>query len=98
MSKFGELVTSDIPVLVHFFAQWNEACAEMNPILHDVAASLGDKLRIVKIDVDKNKELIEALRIKQVPTMLLYKDNTMIWRQSKVMDANSLINVVQTLL
>ncbi|MCC9042491.1 thioredoxin family protein [Myroides sp. M-43] len=97
MSKFGDLVTADIPVLVHFYAQWNEACATMTPVLIDVAAAMGDKLCIVKIDVEKNSELVEALRIKQVPTMMLYKKGSMIWRQSGVMDANSLINVANTL-
>ncbi|AJA68015.1 thioredoxin family protein [Myroides odoratimimus] len=97
MSKFGELVTADVPVLIHFYAQWNEACTTMNPVLIDVAAAMGDRLRIVKIDVEKNGELVEALRIKQVPTMMLYKRGSMIWRQSGVMDANSLINVTKTL-
>lgn len=97
MSKFGDLVTAEVPVLIHFFAKWNEACTTMNPILRDVAVIMGDKLKIVKIDVEKNNELVEALRIKQVPTMMLYKRGTMIWRQSGVMDVNSLISVTKTL-
>ncbi|TDS55902.1 thioredoxin family protein [Myroides indicus] len=97
MLKFGELVTSDVPVLIHFFAQWNEGCAAMNPVLQSVAGTVGEQLRIVKIDVEKNGELAEALRIKQVPTMLLYKGGAMIWRQSGFMNAEALINVVTTL-
>ncbi|MTG98484.1 MULTISPECIES: thioredoxin family protein [Myroides] len=98
MSKFGDLVERDVPVLIQFFAKWNDGCTKMNPVLHDVAAAMGDRILIVKIDVEKNSELVEALRIKQVPTMLLYKNHTMIWRQTEVMDANSLINVMTSLL
>lgn len=97
MLKFGELVTSDVPVLIHFFAQWNEGCAAMNPVLQNLAETMGEQLRIVKIDVEKNSDLVEALRIKQVPTLMLYKGETMIWRQTGFMDMNALVNVVKTL-
>lgn len=97
MLKFGELVTDEVPVFIHFYAQWNDNSTAMEPVIYDVAAALGDQLRIVKIDVEKNPELVEALRIKIVPTMMLYKNGSMIWRQSGVMDANSLISVTKTL-
>ncbi|MDR2222206.1 MAG: thioredoxin family protein [Flavobacteriaceae bacterium] len=97
MLKFGELVTAEVPVFIHFYAQWNDNSTTMEPVIHDVAAALGDQLRIVKIDVEKNPELVDALRIKIVPTMMLYRNGAMIWRQSGVMDANSLINVTKTL-
>ncbi|MEC4112593.1 thioredoxin family protein [Myroides pelagicus] len=98
MSKFGDLVEKEVPVLIYFHAKWNEGCDKMEPVLYDVAAAMGDRIQIVKIAVEKNVELVEALRIKQVPTMLLYKNSTMIWRQADVMDANSLINVMHSLL
>lgn len=97
MSKFGDLVTADVPVLVFFYAQWNDACTAMDAVIYEVAATMGDKLRIVKIDVAKNSELIEALRIKKVPTMLLYKKGAMIWRQSGLMEAEALLSVTTTL-
>ncbi|EHQ42232.1 MULTISPECIES: thioredoxin family protein [Myroides] len=97
MSKFGDLVTAEVPVLVYFYAQWNEACTAMDTVIYEVAAAMGDQLRIVKIDVAKNNELIEALRIKKVPTMLLYKKGAMIWRQSGVMETEALLSVTQTL-
>ncbi|MGG5577483.1 thioredoxin family protein [Myroides sp. C15-4] len=97
MSKFGDLVTADVPVLVFFYAQWNDACTTMDAVIYEVAATMGDKLRIVKIDVAKNSELIEALRIKKVPTMLLYKKGAMIWRQSGLMEAEALLSVTTTL-
>ncbi len=97
MSRFGELIKAEVPVLIHFFTQWNEGSKAMHPVVYDVAAALGDQVRVVKIDVEKNPELIEALRIKQVPTLMLYKKGAMIWRQTGTMDANALINVVRTL-
>jgi thioredoxin 1 len=66
----------------------------MHPVIRDVAAALGDKAKIIKIDVDKNQELADALRIKGLPTMI-YKGGQMIWRQSGELDANTLIGKVQ---
>ena len=61
MSKFGEIIDVEIPVLLEFFTEWNEESKNMQVTLHDVAASLGDKVKVVKIDVEKNKELAERL-------------------------------------
>lgn len=97
MSKFGDLVAADVPVLIFFYAQWNDACTAMDAVIYNVAVAMGDKLRIVKIDVAKNSELIEALRIKKVPTMLLYKKGAMIWRQSGLMETEALLSVANTL-
>ncbi len=94
MSKFGELIETRIPVLLDFYAEWDDACKEMHPVLRDVAAALGDKARVIKIDVDKNKELAEALRVKGLPTLMIYKSGEMKWRQSGEQDANTLIGLV----
>jgi thioredoxin 1 len=94
MSKFGELIETRIPVLLDFYAEWDEACKEMHPVLRDVAAALGDKARVIKIDVDKNKELAEALRVKGLPTLMIYKNGEMKWRQSGEQDADTLIGLV----
>ena len=67
----------------------------MHPVIRDVAAALGDKAKVIKIDVDKNQELAEALRIKGLPTLMIYKEGQMIWRQSGELDANAIINLVQ---
>ena len=95
MSKFGELIETKMPVLLDFYAEWDEASKEMHPILRDVAAALGDKARVIKIDVDKNQELAEALRIKGLPTFMIYKNGEMKWRQSGEQDANTLIGLVK---
>ncbi len=94
MSKFGELINAQVPVLIDFYTEWNESSIAMHPVIRDVAAALGDKAKVIKIDVDKNQELAEALRIKGLPTLMIYKNGQMIWRQSGELDANSLINIV----
>ena len=95
MSKFGELIDVEIPVLLDFYTEWNEESKAMHPILRDVAAALGDKAKVIKIDVDKNKELAEALRVKGLPTLIIYKNGEMKWRHSGEQDANSLIEIIQ---
>ena len=92
---FNELIQSDKPVLVDFFAEWCGPCKMMGPILQEVKSSLGDTVSIVKIDVDKNQELADALRIKGLPTLMIYKEGQMIWRQSGELDANTIIGLVQ---
>ena len=69
MSKFGELIETKVPVLLDFYADWDETCKEMHSVLRDVAATLGDKARVIKIDVEKNEELSKALRVKGLPTL-----------------------------
>ncbi|KGO94055.1 thioredoxin family protein [Flavobacterium subsaxonicum] len=95
MSKFGELISSQVPVLIDFYTEWNEPSVSMHPVIRDVAAALGDKAKVIKIDVDKNQELAEALRIKGLPTLMIYKDGQMVWRQSGELDANTIIGLVQ---
>jgi thioredoxin 1 len=95
MSKFGELINTEVPVLIDFYTDWNEPSVSMHPVIRDVAAALGDKAKVIKIDVDKNQELADALRIKGLPTLMIYKEGQMIWRQSGELDANTIISLVQ---
>ncbi|MFP4844201.1 thioredoxin family protein [Winogradskyella sp. PE311] len=95
MSKFGELIDVDIPVLLDFYTEMNDLSVAMHPVLRDVAAALGDKAKVIKIDVDKNKDLAEALRVKGLPTLIIYKNGEMKWRQSGEQDANTLIGIIQ---
>lgn len=96
MSKFGELLDIGVPVLFNFYTDWNESSTLMHSVLRDVAAALGDKGKVIKIDVDKNPQLADALRIKTLPTNIIYKDGEMKWRQSGELDANTLIVLMQT--
>ena len=95
MSKFGEIIDVDIPVLLEFFTEWNQQSTAMHPVLRDVAAAFGDKAKVIKIDVDKNKDLAEALRVKGLPTLIIYKDGEMKWRHSGEQDADTLIKILQ---
>lgn len=95
MSKFGELIDVDIPVLLDFYTEWNDQSTAMHLVLRDVAAALGDKAKVIKIDIEKNEELAEALRVKTLPTLIIYKDGEMKWRQSGEQDANTLIGIIQ---
>ncbi|MDA0379973.1 MAG: thioredoxin family protein [Bacteroidetes bacterium] len=94
MSKFGDLIDLEVPVLFNFYAEWNDASLSMTPVLKDVAAALGDKAKVIKIDVDKNQELSQALRIKGLPTLIIYKKGEMMWRQSGELDANTLLGII----
>ena len=96
MSNFGEIIDAPVPVLVDFFADWNESTSTMNEVVRHGAAAMGDKAKVVKIDVEKNAELAEALKIKGVPTLIIYKDGQMVWRQIGEVDANTLIHLIQT--
>jgi len=95
MSKFGELIDVTVPVLLDFYTEWNEQSVAMHPVVRNVAAALGDKAKVIKIDVDKNAKLAEALRVKGLPTLMIYKAGEMKWRQSGEQDANTLIGLIQ---
>ncbi|RPD95883.1 thioredoxin [Aureibaculum marinum] len=95
MAKFGELINSSVPTLIDFYADWNEDNNTFHKVLRDVAAALGNRAKIIKIDIDKNETLANALRIKGNPTFIIYKNGEMKWRQSGEQDANTLISLVE---
>jgi thioredoxin 1 len=94
MPKFGELINLDVPILLDFFGDLDESSKTMHPVLRDVAAAIGDKGKVIKININLNNELAEALRIKSLPTLMIYKGGEMVWRQSGEQDANTLINLI----
>lgn len=95
MTKFGDLISSNTPVLIDFYTDWDEESNDFHATLRDVAAALGDSAKVIKIDIEKNEVLANALRIKGNPTFIIYKDGEMKWRQSGTQDANTLISLVQ---
>jgi|TARA_B100000767_G_scaffold142449_1_gene134582 thioredoxin 1 len=95
MSKFGELIGLEVPILLDFYTDDNHSSSLMHPVLRDVAAAIGDKGKVIKINVDKNNELAEALRVKLLPTLMIYKGGEMVWRQSGEQDANTLISIIK---
>ncbi|MFL2636663.1 MAG: thioredoxin family protein [Flavobacteriaceae bacterium] len=94
MPKFGELINLDVPILLDFYGDLDESSKTMHPVLRDVAAAIGDKGKVIKININLNNELSEALRIKSLPTLMIYKGGEMVWRQSGEQDANTLINLI----
>ena len=95
MSKFNELIKSDIPTLVDFYATWCGPCQTMHPILDGLKKHFGEKIRILKIDVDKNQEIAEKLKIRGVPTLILFKSGEKLWRESGAYPLNHLISIVK---
>lgn len=95
MSKFGDLIEAQIPVLLSFFRDGDKASEAMNPALRKLASDMGDSARVIKINVDKNLELAKALRIKEVPTMMIYKDGEMKWRQTGEQDSTTLSGLLK---
>ena len=95
MSKFGELIEDKVPLLLVFFQEDAEPSDEFHPSLRDVAAAIGDQGKVIKIETTKNTKLTEALRVKAIPTLMIYKGGEMVWRQSGEQDANTLISLMQ---
>ncbi len=94
MSKFNELINSDVPVLVDFYATWCGPCKTMSPILDDVAKQVQGKAKVIKIDVDKNQAAAATYQVRGVPTLILFKNGKQIWKQSGVVPANDLVTLI----
>lgn len=96
MKSFHELISSsETPVLVDFFAEWCGPCKAMSPILKQVKDMQGDKVRIIKVDVDKNNALAMQYSIQSVPTLMIFKRGKQVWRQSGVINAGELNKIVE---
>ena len=94
MSKFSELINGETPVLVDMFADWCGPCKALAPILKEAKAELGDKVKIIKIDVDKNPQVAQKFQVRGVPTLILFKEGKLLWRQSGVVPAEQIIQLI----
>ncbi len=95
MSSFKDIINSDKPVLIDFSAEWCQPCRMMPPILKEVKSSLGDNIRILKIDVDKNQAIAQKYAIRSVPTLMVFKKGEVVFNQSGVVPANQLTDIVR---
>ena len=94
MSTFNDIIQSEKPVLVDFFATWCGPCQTLAPILKEVKDSLGNRISIIKIDVDKNQQIASQYQVRGVPTMILFQNGKQLWRQSGVLSRSDLIKVI----
>jgi thioredoxin 1 len=92
---FNELISSEVPVLVDFFATWCGPCQMMQPILQDTARQVGDKIKIIKVDVDKNPLAASKYQVRGVPTLILFQSGQVLWRQSGVVPAHQLVKIIE---
>lgn len=96
MNKFQDIIAGDTPVLVDFFAEWCGLCKMMKPVLEELKKKMGNKIIILKIDIDKNISLSSEYRIQSVPTLVLWKQGEIIWRQSGALSLNELEQILSS--
>jgi thioredoxin 1 len=94
MESFKELINSEKPVLVDFYADWCGPCKAMSPVIQEVAKATQGKARVIKVDIDKSVQAAQAYQVQAVPTFIIFKKGSIIWRHSGMIDKNSLLNVL----
>jgi len=95
MSNFNDLIKGNTSVLVDFYADWCGPCKTIAPILKEVKSELGDKLRIVKVNVDRNQQAAAHYGVRGVPTLILFQNGQQIWRESGVVPRDQLIKIIE---
>lgn len=93
-AHFNKIINAEKPVLVDFFATWCGPCQVLGPILKQVKDGLGERISIIKIDIDKNQEIAASYQIRGVPTLVLFQNGKQLWRQSGVLSKEDIIKVI----
>lgn len=92
---FAELLDTDKPVVVDFYADWCAPCRAMKPILEDLKSKMGEDVAIYKIDVDKNPAISEQFQVMSIPTLLVFKNGKQVWRKSGIASSQELANILK---
>lgn len=93
-SSFSQMINSEIPLLVDFYADWCEPCKMMNPILKDLKKQMGDRINIIKVDAEKNADATIKYNVRGIPTLILFKDGKILWQKSGVIQAHQLKSII----
>jgi thioredoxin 1 len=96
--SFNAIIQSETPVLIDFYADWCAPCKMLTPILKDVKEELGDRLKVLKIDVDRNSNVAGRFQVRGVPTLMLFKDGKALWRQSGVLPKDAILDAISPFL
>lgn len=94
MNAFHKIINAEKPVLIDFYATWCGPCQMLSPVLKQVKDNLGERISIIKIDVDKNQDIAASYQIKGVPTMMLFQNGKQLWRQSGVLSKDEIIKII----
>lgn len=97
MANFGDLIKGDIPVLVDFYADWCGPCKMMAPYLEEVAQKMKGKVKVIKVDVDKNQKASAKYQVQSIPTLILFQNGQIKWRQAGVVDPHTMMTHINKL-
>lgn len=95
METFEQAISGDVPVLVDFYATWCQPCRMMHPVLEQAKAELGDRLRVIKVDIDRHEDTAARYRVQSVPTLMLFRRGELLWRQSGAMPRQALVSALE---
>ncbi len=98
MATFQDIIKGEIPVLVDFFADWCSPCHSMTPIIKEIKSNYGDKIKIIKIDIEKNPLVANKYQVKGVPTFIVYKKGDIVWRQAGIIEKSNFIKQLDSII
>ncbi len=98
MSDFNEIINSEKPTLVDFFATWCGPCQMLSPILEEVSSEVGDTAKVLKVDIEKNMDFARQYNVRSVPTLIIFKEGKEVWRKTGLTDKNVLVESINNVI